>query len=212
MPTPNPTPVGSCTSSPSTGNSTGRTEISKGVSARDKFKRDLLANLHKKADHQRPFDKIRSEVLSFLHNVLKELLVPPTELPLHEIFVFSATGAVRRHLVGAPRAALHTALTDPWEYLENDEVKIGDPGEIPSSLPDICIAYKLHLECPKLINLFDWLVCWNTIVTGNSDSETPDQVNQARFARVVQELQHLGFIKSSTKKTDHVARLTFGGS
>lgn len=38
------------------------------------------------------------------------------------------------------------------------------------------------------------------------------QVQQARFSRVVQELQHLGFIKTSTRKTDHVARLTFGGS
>ena len=38
------------------------------------------------------------------------------------------------------------------------------------------------------------------------------QVQQARFSRVVQELQHLGFIKTSSRKTDHVARLTFGGS
>ena len=29
--------------------------------------------------------------------------------------------------------------------------------EIPTVLPDISIAYKLHLECGRLINLFDWL-------------------------------------------------------
>lgn len=29
--------------------------------------------------------------------------------------------------------------------------------DIPPTLPDVCIAYKLHLECGRLINLYDWL-------------------------------------------------------
>ena len=29
-----------------------------------------------------------------------------------------------------------------------------------SNMPDLCIAYQLHLECGRLINLYDWLqVC-----------------------------------------------------
>lgn len=32
---------------------------------------------------------------------------------------------------------------------------------------------------------------------------------RARFVRVVAELQFLGYIKSSKRKTDHVARLTW---
>lgn len=31
-------------------------------------------------------------------------------------------------------------------------------------MPDICIAYKLHLECGKLINLYDWLQAFLSIV------------------------------------------------
>jgi len=201
------TPVGSAVSSPSAGVTAGKLD-------RFKLQQSLLAAMRdkNKAAPLRPFDIVRNELLSSLHTILTDLLVPPITLPLHEIYLFSATGSIRRHLVGAPRAALHTALTDPWEYLEHPDLKIQDPGEIPSSLPDICIGYKLHLECPKLINLFDWLVCWNTIRTGSGESDSPDPVHQARFARVVQELQHLGFIKTSTRKTDHVARLTFGGS
>lgn len=117
--------------------------------------------------------------------------------------------------MGTPRAALHTALTDPWEYLDHADLKIKDLGEIPPTFPDICIGYKLHLECQKLINLYDWLLCWNNLSSADKteeDRETPDQLQQAKFARVVQELQHLGFIRTSTRKTDHVARLTFGGS
>jgi len=201
------TPVGSAVSSPAVGNTAGKLD-------RFKLQQSLLAAMRdkNKAALIRPFDILRNDLLNTLLAALTDLLLPPTDLPLHEIYVFSATGSIRRHLVGAPRAALHTALTDPWEYLENSDLKIQDPGEIPATLPDISIGYKLHLECPKLINLFDWLVCWNTIATGSGESDTPDPVHQARFARVVQELQHLGFIKTSTRKTDHVARLTFGGS
>jgi hypothetical protein len=35
---------------------------------------------------------------------------------------------------------------------------------------------------------------------------------RARFTRAVAELQFLGFIKTSKKKTDHVTRLTWGSS
>ena len=47
----------------------------------------------------------------------------------------------------------------------------------------------------------------------NTDEEdlikSVDQRMQARFSRAVSELQFLGFIKTSKRKTDHVERLTF---
>merc|ERR1719376_1135083 len=121
----------------------------------------------------RPFDILRNDLLTTLHNVLSDLLLPPTTLPLHEIFVFSAPGSIRRHLVGTPRAALHTALTDPWEYLDHADLKIQELGEIPAAFPDICIGYKLHLECQKLINLYDWLLCWNNLSSAAAEEEAP---------------------------------------
>ena len=47
-----------------------------------------------------PAVRIRSEFTALLHENLKRFLVPTTARPLHEIFTFSATGAVRRNLVG----------------------------------------------------------------------------------------------------------------
>jgi len=158
----------------------------------------------------RPFDVIRTEAMSYLHDKLKQFLVPPTSKPLHEVNIFTSTSAIRRHLAGAPRAALHTALTDPYLYLEHPDLHISDAGEIPSSLPDVCVGYKLHLECPRLINVFDWLSCWHSIIANGEEKISEE--NQARFTRVVSELQHLGFVKTSNRKADHVARLTFGGS
>lgn len=34
-------------------------------------------------------------------------------------------------------------------------------------MPDISIAYKLHLECGKMINLYDWLQAFLSIVDPN---------------------------------------------
>lgn len=98
------------------------------------------------------------------------------------------------------------------------------------ALPDIAIAYQLHLECGKLINLHDWLQAFASVVelvppkaedesgeAADNSSKTPKTaaarepslLTQARFARAVAELQFLGFVKPSTRKADHVARLTW---
>ena len=173
---------------------------------------DALKEGQRETKH-RPFDALRTEITNELLTALSKHLNPPSALPLHEVTTFTSLAAVKRHLVGAPRAALHTALTQPGEYLRNPALAIDDPGEIPNTFPDLAIGYKLHLECPKLINVFDWLTCWNSIVTGEEEEhvEIPAK-QQARFSRVVAEMQMLGFIRTSNKKTDHVARLTFGGS
>lgn len=42
-------------------------------------------------------------------------------------------------------------------------------------------------------------------------SEELNEIIHARFIRAVSELELLGFIKPTKRKTDHVARLTWGG-
>lgn len=170
-------------------------------------------------------DYIKTEIIS-LH------LIPfnTGSIPLLEIFVFSDVASVRKHIVGAPRGALHTALNNPRFYLQCDCCKLDTPTSLVSTLPDISIAYKLHLECGRMINLFDWLQSFRYVV--DDDDEQNDVINpkiqyvlyyiifiyitylmffykRARFTRAVAELQFLGFIKSSKRKTDHVTRLTW---
>ena len=41
-------------------------------------------------------------------------------------------------------------------FFKNDDLLLSR-GQISANLPDLCIVYKLYLECGKLINLFDWL-------------------------------------------------------
>ena len=116
---------------------------------------------------------------------------------------FMAGGRLRR-------SARSLAASEPVRKLHTD----APLPEIPGHFPDVCIAYKLHLECGKLINLYDWLQCWLSIIANSEDvNEVKDGVIDprlhARFSRAVSELQFLGFIKPSKRKTDHVERLTF---
>lgn len=46
-------------------------------------------------------------------------------------------------------------------------------------MPDICIIYKLHLEYGKIINLYDWLQAFVSIVTPSyADNEEEDDVRE----------------------------------
>lgn len=51
-------------------------------------------------------------------------------------------------------------------------------GIIPNNAPDICVAYKLHNECGALINLFDWMQAFRTIVTSSNEQDAEhDEIN-----------------------------------
>nr|XP_009666645.1 PREDICTED: origin recognition complex subunit 3 isoform X3 [Struthio camelus australis] len=163
------------------------------------------------------FEMLRFEVVDFIDNLVRNYLTPSDHKTLHEIMYFNTASALREHLNAAPRIALHTALNNPYCYLKNQALK-SDGGSISNKAPDICIAYKLHLECGRLINLVDWLEAFSTVVMAvegpNADAAASDQVDDiihARFIRAVSELELLGFVKPSKQKTDHVARLTWGG-
>ncbi|KAM4772025.1 origin recognition complex subunit 3 [Rhinophrynus dorsalis] len=159
------------------------------------------------------FESLRLEVVDFVDGLVRQYLPPPEVHPLYEVVYFSSASVLRRHLNAVPRVALHTALNNPASYLKSLE---NDGASISSTAPDICIAYKLHLECGRLINLFDWLEAFATVVNAAEGSESDslkqvDDITHARFIRAVSELELLGFVKPTKQKTDHVARLTWGG-
>ncbi|NWW91188.1 ORC3 protein, partial [Rhynochetos jubatus] len=163
------------------------------------------------------FELLRVEVVDYMDSLVRSYLVPADWKTLHEILYFNTASVLREHLNAAPRIALHTALNNPYCYLKNQALK-SDGGSISNKAPDICIVYKLHLECGRLINLVDWLEAFATVVTAaegsSTDAASSDQVDDiihARFIRAVSELELLGFVKPSKQKTDHVARLTWGG-
>ncbi|XP_050393465.1 origin recognition complex subunit 3 isoform X1 [Patella vulgata] len=177
--------------------------------------RKTLQELEKKKKRLSPYAKLREESVNELDHIFRKYLKCPTSIPLYELLYYNSVSVIKHHINASPRAAIQRALSCPHHYLQCECCK-GDVGSILSTMPDVCIVYKLHLECGQLINLYDWLQAFVTVVTSeDEENETntkkPDQVLQARFIRAVSELQFLGFVKPTKRKTDHVARLTWGG-
>ncbi|XP_023249472.1 origin recognition complex subunit 3 [Seriola lalandi dorsalis] len=177
----------------------------------------LEMNESRRSKKLSPFEVLRNEALEFIDDLVKSHLSPPESQTLNEVCYYSSSATVRRHLNATPRTSIQAALSSPYYYIQNDNLKTED-GSVSNTAPDICIAYKLHLECGRLINLYDWLEAYATVVSaaeGNDpDSDNfrkVDEVKHARFIQAVSELEFLGFIKSTKQKTDHVARLTWGG-
>ena len=44
------------------------------------------------------------------------------------------------------------------------------------TLPDISVAYKLHLECGRLINLYDWLQSFSAVVNAAEEENNPSKI------------------------------------
>ncbi|XP_026298436.1 origin recognition complex subunit 3 isoform X3 [Apis mellifera] len=165
-----------------------------------------------KTHSKSPYKIAQQDLIDYLdQKIFSVYLVNPNYIPGNEIFCFNDGNLAKQHIRGSLRSAIHTGLNNPQVYLNCGCCKLENDDAIPSTLPDLSIIYKLHLESRKLINMYDWLQAFLIIVDPTSSAKEQRDVDpklQARFAQAVAELEFLGFIKSSRKKTDHVKRLT----
>lgn len=120
---------------------------------------------------QSEFEMIRCRFISYLEEMFAKGLQPPHTQTFHEIMFFSDISNVKKHIVGAPRGALHTALSDPAHYLQCSCCRLPSPESVAGTLPDVCLAYKLHRECGKHINLYDWLQAFAAVVKPGENDE-----------------------------------------
>ncbi|KAA0711474.1 Origin recognition complex subunit 3 [Triplophysa tibetana] len=181
------------------------------------LQKSLLEKESRKTRKMSSFEILRNEVLQYIDELVREYLTPAELQPLSEVCYYSSSGVLRQRLNAAPRTSIQAALSHPFHYLQNEALKTND-GTVSSNAPDLCIIYKLHLECGRLINLYDWLEAFVTVSSATEDKEAdseeynkPKNLKNACFIQAVSEMEFLGFVKSTKQKTDHVARLTWGG-
>ncbi|KAI9347169.1 origin recognition complex subunit 3 N-terminus-domain-containing protein [Zopfochytrium polystomum] len=129
------------------------------------------------------------------------------KLPFCEIYQFGDWKHLKRSFMPQPRAVVKIALQSPKLYLGCSRCG-ADPRTSDCESEDISLVYCLHLECGHLINLYDLLTSFSLIVKSRSPN-TPDVEIQARFVKAVAELEFLGFVKQTSRKTDHLQRLTW---
>ncbi|CAH8619632.1 unnamed protein product [Heterobilharzia americana] len=177
------------------------------------------------AHNKTEWDMTRKEFLSWIQTKLIELIPWANKLPLHEVFygppleynppsdqsIHSQLAlSIRRRLNPPLQRCLHQALVNPGIYLQIPDFKLSSSSNISSKLFDLCILYKLLIETSSMVNLYDWLLAFATILGEKVDmNNPPSQEVQSRFLQGLAELQLLGCIKSTRRKTDHVIRLTW---
>lgn len=170
-------------------------------SAADMEKRNLLK-------------KPREKLLYIFEDLLD--IAPLNELPMHELFLLCNTSDLKRLSGGLggpaePRGSFFTAMRHPQKISK----EITD-----AVLPDTAVAYRLLAEGGRMKNLYDWYNGFSTVKTASvvqrddegkitGFDEIPQAELQARFARACSELEFLGLMKYTNRKTDHVLRLTF---
>ncbi|XP_012054766.1 PREDICTED: origin recognition complex subunit 3 [Atta cephalotes] len=191
------------------------TTTSEIISVEEKLNRMQLKEKLFKMSQQQSRSAYKQTLLDLIDYLDRKVfsihLIDPSRVTAHEIFCYSDGNQAKHHIRGSLRAVIHTGLSDPQMYLDCDCCKLENDDDIPRTLPDLSIIYKLHLESRKLINMYDWLQAFLTIVNPqiqHAEQRDVDPLLQARFTQAVAALQFLGFIKTSRRKTDHVKRLT----
>ncbi|KAJ2519913.1 Origin recognition complex subunit 3 [Coemansia sp. RSA 1939] len=169
---------------------------------------------------------------TIVEKILCSCMQPYSSVPLYEIFYYRHSFLLDTTFSAHPRAAVQTGLGRTNYYINCDCCKTSGHKDIPGSsdtddsddeetsriLPsmhDTSIAYRLHQECGRLINMYDWHSAFSSVVEKEvavlRPCTTPSQSEiQARFMRAVEEMRFLGFVKPTQRKTDHVLRLTWG--
>lgn len=143
------------------------------VGSRQELKNRLMEMSKLQQNQKSPFQREAVSLLDILRDKLFTPFLVPFEdgPPLLELFVFSDSQTLRKHIVGAPRASVHQALLNPYHYLQCDCCELESTNQLTASQPDLSIVYKLHLECGKMINLYDWLQAFKAIVSQDEEDE-----------------------------------------
>ncbi|GAB6032842.1 Origin recognition complex subunit 3 [Chamberlinius hualienensis] len=161
-----------------------------------------------------PFDKLRCNIADYLEEFAGEMLKNYKNIALHEVYYYDNVKSLKSSFIGDFNSSIKKALGDPSFYIKCKCCVTEDNSRILPTYPDISIAYKLLLEGGRLVNLYDWLQSFVAAIDlKNSDKlnakvrskKTKDLI--ARFAQSVGELQYLGMIKKTARKTDHIARI-----
>jgi len=174
-----------------------------GLKSRTDFflkREQLLQTAQKKRTTK--LDVVKEDLIRFLRAEVKTLKRPQSLIMYEEIYIRNAKEL--ENLFNPPlRMRVHLALATPSKYLNCKCCQV-KPTELKSSLPPISMAYKLHLECSKMINVYDWLQSYQSV------REDTSKLSIAQFLRAVRELTVVGYVKPTTRKTDHCQRLTWG--
>jgi origin recognition complex subunit 3 len=153
----------------------------------------------------------------------------PEKVLFSETWLYDNRSPLRDIMVPRPRVTFKRSLARPYDYLACSCCWGSDAegSAMQATLPATSILYHLYLEAGSLINVADLWSAFYTLVQEhkeengeNEESDENDEQQQQQqqqqqderkalvmFYRGLAELRAMGFVKSSKKKTDHIAKV-----
>ncbi|KAH7326553.1 origin recognition complex subunit 3 N-terminus-domain-containing protein [Stachybotrys elegans] len=150
-------------------------------------------------------DKQMTDIIDQVTDLLSSriLVAAPKTLLFSECWLYDSRLPSRDAFVPRPRAVFERSLTRPHDYLGCECCK-GDGSGVQGTSPATAVLYHLYQETGNLINVADLWAAFSTMV---GEVEEDERNTLFLFYRGLAELRTLGFVKSSKKKADHIAKL-----
>ncbi|KAK4342270.1 hypothetical protein RND71_038086 [Anisodus tanguticus] len=149
-------------------------------------------------------------------------------MPFHELIYFKDVDNLQSALIGDLRRRTQIDLLNFYKILKCGCCS-NSGGTLSPSMHVISIMYMLAQEHGDLINLYNWFQSFKSSISSSrkkwlkklaslkkrKDNTNPqnnsEALIQARFCRVVMELQITGLLRMSSKRRpDYVQRVAFG--
>lgn len=158
-------------------------------------------------------DKEYSDVMDRLTDHLVAVLScqAADELFLHEAWLYDSESPHGAVFVPTPGVTTERALARPHDYLSCSCCPAN--GGLAPTLPAASILYHLYQEAGPLVNVADLWTAFSALVVGEEeDAEDDEGKGKERnalvlFYRGLAELRAMGFVQSTKKKEDHIAKL-----
>ncbi|TLS29417.1 hypothetical protein PpBr36_00202 [Pyricularia pennisetigena] len=158
-------------------------------------------------------DKEYSEVMDRLtdHLVAALSCQAADELFLHEAWLYDSESPHGAVFVPTPGVTTERALARPHDYLACSCCPAN--GGLGPTMPAASILYHLYQEAGPLINVADLWTAFSALVIGEEDDAEDDERKDKErnalvlFYRGLAELRAMGFVQSTKKKEDHIAKL-----
>lgn len=147
-----------------------------------------------------------------------------TVQPRHAIFTALRTPSKVFPLLSKSSQRQHALREDNDDDVMDDDVQESHKKNSIPPAPDIVVAFRILAQGGRLVSLYDWYHTFASSISAThihaqqlqkQDEQSDEHVNitiaelQARFARACSELELLGILKYTNRKTDHVARLAY---
>ncbi|KAK2600252.1 Origin recognition complex subunit 3 [Conoideocrella luteorostrata] len=126
----------------------------------------------------------------------------PNTVLLAECWLYETKSPSREVFVPRPWVAFERSLGRPHDYLNCSCCRPDSQG-LQATLPPTSILYQMYLETGSLINVADLWAAFYALVQGEEDERKALML----FYRGLAEMRALGFVKSSKKKADHIAKV-----